>query len=60
MNIEAVWDSIRINNSSVQHLEVLNDLEKAVFKTFPNQSNGTVDSKFYTDYILTKGFHSIQ
>jgi ribonucleoside-diphosphate reductase alpha chain len=38
MNIEAVWDSIRINNGSVQHLEILNDLEKAVFKTFPEIS----------------------
>jgi hypothetical protein len=30
MNIEAVWDSIRINNGSVQHLEILNDLGESL------------------------------
>ena len=29
-----VWDSIRNNDGSVQHLEFLDDNEKAVFKTF--------------------------
>ena len=29
-----VWDSIRDNDGSVQHLDFLSELEKAVFKTF--------------------------
>jgi ribonucleoside-diphosphate reductase alpha chain len=29
-----VWDSIRDNDGSVQHLEFLTDNEKAVFRTF--------------------------
>jgi ribonucleoside-diphosphate reductase alpha chain len=33
MNTEAVWSSILKNEGSVQHLEFLNDDEKAVFKT---------------------------
>lgn len=31
---EETWRSIMLNNGSVQHLSELNDLEKAVFKTF--------------------------
>lgn len=30
----AIWDSIVLNDGSVQHLEVLSDHEKEVFKTF--------------------------
>tara|TARA_X000000950_G_scaffold288632_1_gene406414 strand:+ start:4893 stop:6785 length:1893 start_codon:yes stop_codon:yes gene_type:complete len=30
---EETWSSITINNGSVQHLEFLNDTEKAIFKT---------------------------
>jgi len=33
-NTEDVWDSIRINGGSVQHLDFLTDEEKNVFKTF--------------------------
>jgi ribonucleoside-diphosphate reductase alpha chain len=37
---KAVWDSIRDNDGSVQHLDFLSDKEKAIFRTFPeiNQS----------------------
>lgn len=34
MNNEEVWRSIMLNGGSVQHLEILNEQEKAVFKTF--------------------------
>jgi ribonucleoside-diphosphate reductase alpha chain len=33
-NTREVWDSIRDNDGSVQHLDVLNEAEKAVFRTF--------------------------
>jgi ribonucleoside-diphosphate reductase alpha chain len=33
-NVKEVWDSIRDNDGSVQHLEFLSDEEKAVFRTF--------------------------
>jgi ribonucleoside-diphosphate reductase alpha chain len=40
-NTREVWQSIRDNDGSVQHLDILNDDEKEVFKTFPeiNQMN---------------------
>ena len=40
-NTREVWQSIRDNDGSVQHLDFLNDDEKEVFKTFPeiNQMN---------------------
>jgi len=40
-NTREIWQSIRDNDGSVQHLEVLTDEEKEVFKTFPelNQMN---------------------
>ena len=34
-NTEEVWDSIRKNRGSVQHLNFLSEHEKNVFKTFP-------------------------
>lgn len=34
-NTKAVWDSIRDNDGSVQHLDCLDEEEKAVFRTFP-------------------------
>ncbi len=34
MDNEDVWRSIMLNHGSVQHLDILNDEEKAVFKTF--------------------------
>jgi len=34
MNTEEVWESIKNNNGSVQHLDFLSELEKNVFKTF--------------------------
>lgn len=37
-NTEDVWESIKNNNGSVQHLDFLSDLEKSVFKTFPEIS----------------------
>lgn len=37
-NTEDVWESIKNNNGSVQHLDFLSDLEKNVFKTFPEIS----------------------
>ncbi len=33
-NTEEVWNSIRVNDGSVQHLKFLSEEEKAVFKTF--------------------------
>ncbi len=33
-NTKEVWHSIRENDGSVQHLDILNDEEKSVFKTF--------------------------
>lgn len=33
-NTRKVWDSILANNGSVQHLDILNEREKEVFKTF--------------------------
>lgn len=40
-NTKEVWSSIRDNDGSVQHLDILNDKEKEIFKTFPeiNQMN---------------------
>lgn len=40
-NDRDTWQSIRDNDGSVQHLECLSDIEKEVFKTFPeiNQMN---------------------
>lgn len=35
MNTRDVWNDIRDHDGSVQHLEALSDLEKEVFKTFP-------------------------
>lgn len=35
MNTRNVWNDIRDHDGSVQHLEALSDLEKEVFKTFP-------------------------
>lgn len=32
-NTDDIWDSILVNNGSVQHLDFLSDLEKDVFKT---------------------------
>jgi ribonucleoside-diphosphate reductase alpha chain len=34
LNTKEVWDSIRNNDGSVQHLDELSDLERDVFKTF--------------------------
>lgn len=34
-NVKEVWDSIRDNDGSVQHLDFLSDEEKAIFRTFP-------------------------
>lgn len=33
-NIKEVWDSILLYNGSVQHLDFLNEREKAIFRTF--------------------------
>jgi len=33
-NTDAVWDDIALRDGSVQHLDILTDEEKAVFKTF--------------------------
>jgi len=40
-NTREIWNSIRDNDGSVQHLDILNDDEKEIFKTFPeiNQMN---------------------
>lgn len=37
-NTEEIWESIKNNNGSVQHLEFLNEKEKLVFKTHPEIS----------------------
>lgn len=37
-----VWDSILVNDGSVQHLDFLTDHEKDVFKTFPEISQLTI------------------
>ena len=34
LNQEEIWKSILLNNGSVQHLDCLNEREKAIFKTF--------------------------
>ena len=34
MDIEEVWDSIKVADGSVQHLDILTEDEKSVFKTF--------------------------
>lgn len=31
--LESIWDSITLNHGSVQHLDILDDYEKSVFKT---------------------------
>ncbi|HRH21827.1 MAG TPA: ribonucleotide-diphosphate reductase subunit alpha, partial [bacterium] len=33
-NTQEIWDSIRLKDGSVQHLDFLSELEKDVFKTF--------------------------
>ena len=37
-----VWESILVNDGSVQHLDILSDHEKDVFKTFPEISQLTI------------------
>ena len=49
-----VWDSIRDNDGSVQHLDFLSELEKAVFKTFAEIEQSAVleqaaTRQFYID-----------
>ena len=41
-NKKEVWDSIRDNDGSVQHLDILNEEEKAVFRTFPEIDQNAV------------------
>lgn len=41
-NKKEVWASIRDNDGSVQHLDVLNDNEKAVFRTFAEITQSVV------------------
>lgn len=41
-NTEEIWQSILINDGSVQHLDILTDDEKNVFKTFSEISQMTV------------------
>ncbi|MBY0309762.1 ribonucleoside-diphosphate reductase subunit alpha [Patescibacteria group bacterium] len=42
MNTKEVWDGIRDNDGSVQHLDALTDQEKAVFRTFAEIDQGAV------------------
>lgn len=41
-NTRDVWESIRNNDGSVQHLDFLSDQEREVFKTFPEINQMTV------------------
>ncbi|WP_022835713.1 ribonucleoside-diphosphate reductase subunit alpha [Salisaeta longa] len=41
-NTEAVWEQIALQDGSVQHLDILSDEEKAVFKTFSEISQAAI------------------
>lgn len=41
-NKKEVWDSIRDNDGSVQHLDILTDEEKAIFRTFAEIDQGVI------------------
>jgi len=47
-----VWDSIRDNDGSVQHLDFLSELEKAVFKTFAE-----IDQSAVLEQAATRQFY---
>ena len=41
-DVKHVWDSIRDNDGSVQHLDFLSEEEKAVYRTFPEIHQGKI------------------
>ncbi|USN95122.1 MAG: ribonucleoside-diphosphate reductase subunit alpha [Candidatus Nomurabacteria bacterium] len=48
-NTKEIWDSIRDNDGSVQHLDFLSDHEKTVFRTFSE-----IDQKVIVDQAATR------
>lgn len=52
LNTREVWDSIRDNDGSVQHLEELTDHEKKVFRTFSE-----IDQKVIIDQAAARQKH---
>lgn len=52
-NTSAVWDEIRNHDGSVQHLDILSDEEKEVFKTYPEIDQMTIinQAAIRQDYI---------
>ena len=51
-----VWDSIRDNDGSVQHLDFLSDEEKAVFRTFAEvDQNAIIDQAAARQKFIDQG-----